>query len=435
MAAPSARAGGEEGPAPFRRRVALIHSDEDTPETVDRAKMVFALIGSLGLVPRMAICEEAPVATVADLLNYHCREYISVFEAAACSERDDDSFDEEVLERHGLAFDAALFPGVWKHATRIAGGSLRAAELLQSGECDVALHWQGGRHHATADRAAGFCYLNDVVLAALRLLRTYKAVVVLDFDIHHGDGTESAFAHSAAVLNVSLHQHAPGFYPGTGALADRGSGRGLNATVNVPLRPGCGSRTFRRVVTEVTSMCREWIDARSCAVIVQCGADGLAGDPRGGFNLQPADLAAALGSVLEMGLPTLVLGGGGYVQANAARAWALCSMRALGLPEPASDAQIPDADPFYDRYRQGSFMLTAMGASAASDEAESAHAPRTHDQNDEPYLSQLLDVIRARFAELQRTAGMRGVKRSLPTEALPILARADKASSVMAESA
>jgi histone deacetylase 8 len=376
------------------RRVALIHSDDtDTPETPERAKMVNSLLASLDLLPRMAVCERATCASADDLLAYHQRDYIAVLEAAgrAADDASQPEPDQRDLEQHGLEFDASAFPALWTHATRIAGGSLRAAELLCAGECDVAMHWQGGRHHATADRAAGFCYANDVVLATLRLLRVHRCVVILDLDIHHGDGTEEAFRHSGRVLNVSFHQFAPGFYPGTGALAESGSGRGKNATVNVPLRPGVSSATFSSVFETVAAMCRAWAGDRACAVVVQCGADGLAGDPRGGFNLSPAALAAAVGTVLDWRLPTLLLGGGGYVPENAARAWALCSIKALAMPDPPPDAQIPDSDEFYERYRSGSFLLCATSSAA--------HGP-PRDENDDAYVRELLTTLSQRFEAL-----------------------------------
>ncbi|KAG8470293.1 hypothetical protein KFE25_008714 [Diacronema lutheri] len=387
------------------RRVALIHSEEDTPETPERARMVTALITSLGLMPRLA-CEAAPRASAAELTRYHSREYVALLEEL---DRDDDDsasgeVDERALERHGLEFDAAAFPGVWAHATTIVGGSLRAAELLAKGESDVAIHWQGGRHHATAERAAGFCFANDVVLAALRLLATFRVVVIIDIDIHHGDGAEDAFRHSPNVLTASLHLREPGFFPGSGALSECGHGRGKHSTVNVPLRRGLSPATFARAFAHVAGMCRGWIGDRSSAVVMVCGADGIRGDPRGGWRLEPASLADAVGVVLDWRLPTLLLGGGGYVQTNAARAWALCTMRALQLPPADGAAQIPPDDEFYERYRDGSFLLHAVAeragalglACARADDNSGSHA----EQNDDAYLEGVLSTLRARFASL-----------------------------------
>lgn len=373
------------------KRVALVHSKEDTPETADRAEMVMALMTSLELLPHFVSVEAAPRASAEELCKYHSRDYVEALRILDRAEEEEETeLDEHEAERYGLAFDAAVFNGVWAHATTVAGGSLRAAELLASRKADVAVHWQGGRHHATSDRAAGFCYVNDVVLAALRLLASHRAVIVLDLDIHHGDGTEDAFRHSPSLLNVSFHLRAPGFYPGTGALSDCGSGRGTNATVNVPLRRGLNSATFARVFAEVAGLCRRWAGDRSCAVIVLCGTDGLRGDPRGGWNLQPSDLADAVGCVLDWHLPTLLLGGGGYVPANAARAWALCTMRALGLVA-ADNAQIPPDTAFFERYRDGSFFLHSSGKQSSS---ESGHAA---DENSTEYIEAVLATLRARF--------------------------------------
>ncbi|KAJ1633274.1 hypothetical protein T492DRAFT_982542 [Pavlovales sp. CCMP2436] len=388
-----------------RPRVALVHGIWDSPETPERALMVMSLLRALEIIPLLAICEPAPRASADDLCRYHSAEYVELL-------RLEDGEDEEVLARHGLSYDAPLFPGVWEYSTTVAGGSLRAAELLATGACDVAIHWQGGRHHATSDRAGGFCYVNDIVLAALRLVRAFRTVVVIDLDVHHGNGTEEAFAHSANVLNVSLHLHAPGFYPGTGALADCGSGRGTGTTVNVPLRPGLSPAAFARVFAEVAALTHRWVGEQHCGVVVQCGADGLRGDPRGGLNLDPASLAAAVGTVLGWGLPTLLLGGGGYVETNVARAWALCTATALGV-EIEVDQQIPDSDEYYERYRDGSFLLRAVGTPLGGERGEEPAPLSQSDQNDEVYLQQLLSTLRARFPPAAAGEALRG---SLPDE-------------------
>jgi hypothetical protein len=116
-------------------------------------------------------------------------------------------------------------------AQRLIGLRTEPAKVLVPGGLAarlVALRGSNPAGKEAPKMAPGEAAEEESAEAIERLLRTFEAVVVLDVDIHHADGTESAFAHSAAVLNVSIHQHAPGFYPGTGALADRGRGRGLD---------------------------------------------------------------------------------------------------------------------------------------------------------------------------------------------------------------
>ena len=90
----------------------------------------------------------------------------------------------------------------------------------------MAINWSGGWHHAKRDSAAGFCYVNDVVLAIHRLQAAFKRVMYVDLDVHHGDGVEDAFSFTDKVMTMSIHKHEFGFFPGTGALKDVGFGKG-----------------------------------------------------------------------------------------------------------------------------------------------------------------------------------------------------------------
>lgn len=343
-----------------RHSVGYIFCDDstssDTPETAGRAAMVHSLVDALGLLDKVTIVERARRASRDDVCRFHSSEYVDLLLRVD----DEDGIEEvndEVLDAHGLAYDADWFPGVWRHASMIAGGSLRAADLLSSGACTRSIFWQGGRHHASVDRASGFCYVNDVVLATLRLLKRFDAVIVVDLDVHHGDGTERAFADSEKVLTCSFHHRAPGFFPGTGDVRDCGRGRGRGSTVNVPLRAGLRSHTFARLFRRVAQLLRSWAQCRSStAVVVQCGADCLAGDPRGAFELEPAALANAVGVLLDWDMPTLLLGGGGYKSHSAASAWALITMRALGAQLPA-EIDIPSGVIGWEHYRDGGFVL------------------------------------------------------------------------------
>lgn len=85
-------------------------------------------------------------------------------------------------------------------------------------QCDIAINWSGGLHHARADEASGFCYINDIVLAIIELLRYYARILYIDIDIHHGDGVQDAFYTTNRVMTVSFHKYGDGFFPGTGDL-------------------------------------------------------------------------------------------------------------------------------------------------------------------------------------------------------------------------
>ncbi|KAJ3115569.1 Histone deacetylase 8 [Phlyctochytrium bullatum] len=216
-------------------------------------------------------------ATLQELLAYHDEEYIRALLAAEKWD-DDDSDVMDALEAMGLTDDCQVFPGLAEYVRWTAGASLTAARELVEGRADVAIHWDGGRHHAERDRASGFCYVNDVVLSIMELHRAFPKVLYIDIDIHHCDGVESAFAYSSKVLRLSFHLREPGFFPGTGSPSDTGRGtRGRGHAVNVVLERGLTRQTlvkaFREAVVEGAGMAY-----RPDAVVMQCGVDGMWGD-------------------------------------------------------------------------------------------------------------------------------------------------------------
>lgn len=196
---------------------------------------------------------------------------------------------------------------------------MEGAARLNRGKCDIAVNWAGGLHHAKKSEASGFCYLNDIVLGIIELLRYHPRVLYIDIDVHHGDGVEEAFYTTDRVMTVSFHKYGE-FFPGTGDLRDVGVGNGKYYAVNVPLRDGIDDESYASVFQPVIQSCMDWY--RPSAVVLQCGGDSLSGDRLGCFNLSMAGHGACVNFVKNFGLPTLVLGGGGYTMRNVARTWA-----------------------------------------------------------------------------------------------------------------
>ena len=126
-----------------------------------------------------------------------------------------------------------------------------AATSIASGASDIAINWAGGLHHAKKREASGFCYINDIVLAILELLRTYPRVLYIDIDCHHGDGVEEAFYTTDRVLTCSFHKFGE-YFPGTGHVDDYGRDKGLGYAVNVPLRDGLTDEVFKGVFEPVS---------------------------------------------------------------------------------------------------------------------------------------------------------------------------------------
>jgi histone deacetylase 1/2 len=169
--------------------------------------------------------------------------------------------------------DNPVFEGVFEFCSISAGGSIgatnpnslshihvyrrtvfsAASEQINSGAADIAINWAGGLHHAKKREAAGFCYINDIVLGILELLRTYPRVLYIDIDCHHGDGVEEAFYTSDRVMTCSFHKFGE-FFPGTGTQDDRGHGKGKGYSVNVPLKDGMNDASFKSLYDPVSHL-------------------------------------------------------------------------------------------------------------------------------------------------------------------------------------
>lgn len=205
-------------------------------------------------------------------------------------------------------------------------------------------------HHAKKAEASGFCYVNDIVLAILELLKVHQRVLYVDIDIHHGDGVEEAFYLTDRVMTVSFHKYGD-FFPGTGALGDTGTGAGSLYSVNVPLQEGMDDESYRFVFEPVMQRVMETYQPG--AVVVCGGADSLSGDRLGCFNLSLQGHAACMDFLAKFGVPLLVLGGGGYTMRNVARCWCYETGRLLGLEldDALPDAALAEYDYYMDTHK------------------------------------------------------------------------------------
>ncbi|XP_064526465.1 histone deacetylase 8 isoform X1 [Pseudopipra pipra] len=194
------------------------------------------------------------------------------------------------------------------------------------------------------DEASGFCYLNDAVLGILRLRQKFDRVLYIDLDLHHGDGVEDAFSFTSKVMTVSLHKFSPGFFPGTGDVTDVGLGKGRYYSVNVPIQDGIQDEKYYQICETVLK--EVYAAFNPDAVVLQLGADTIAGDPMCSFNMTPEGVGKCLKYVLQWQLATLVLGGGGYNLANTARCWTYLTGVILGR---TLSSEIPDHE-FFTEY-------------------------------------------------------------------------------------
>ncbi|GBG33440.1 Histone deacetylase [Hondaea fermentalgiana] len=282
-----------------------------------RNEIVQALITASGLLNRVKVVEPQP-ASLEAARALHEDAYLQVLGAFEEASR-------EELMAYNLVDDAAPFPHVLQHALWIAGASLCAAAELAAGSADIAVNLCGGRHHAGSSRASGFCFVNDIVLAAQELQRRFGRVMIVDIDVHHGDGTERAFLHSNKVLTISFHQREPGFFPGTGDSSCRGKGKGEGYNVNVPFTHESDRAAFLFAFEKVFRDSFAFFSPG--AVVFVCGVDALKADPRGGLSLEAEDIVACTRIIRELcvdgptRVPLLVTGAGGYDFAAAAKTW------------------------------------------------------------------------------------------------------------------
>jgi len=245
---------------------------------------------------------EAPAATRDQLERVHDADHIDSIEAL--SARGGGNID----------LDTLASAGSWEAALHAAGGAVHGTErlLAEGGFAFCGLRPPG--HHAERDRAMGFCLFNNVAVAAAHAIAECGAerVLVLDWDVHHGNGTEAIFYSSPQVLYSSIHQSP--LYPGTGAIGDVGSGEGEGYTVNLPVPPGSGSDDFLALVQQVVApIAREW---RPDLLCVSAGYDAHRDDPLANCEVDDAgyfDLAASMRDLAgELDAPQLICLEGGY---------------------------------------------------------------------------------------------------------------------------
>ncbi|KAG7221490.1 hypothetical protein INR49_002465, partial [Caranx melampygus] len=267
----SHRRGDSDEDSAGTRRVAYVYSPEfiETCDTLskvsNRASMVHSLIEAYGLLEHMSVVKPR-LATIEEMAKFHTDSYLEHLRKIS---QDGDNDDPQSTD-YGLGYDCPITEGIFDYAAAVGGATLTAAQCLHDQKCEVAINWAGGWHHAKKDEASGFCYVNDAVLGILKLREKYERVLYVDVDLHHGDGVEDAFSFTSKVMTVSLHKFSPGFFPGTGDLCEIGLGKG------------------RGVMQEVRAQFNPE------AVVMQLGADTMAGDPMCSFNMTPVGVSKCL---------------------------------------------------------------------------------------------------------------------------------------------
>uniref|UniRef100_A0A0D9SA61 Histone deacetylase 1 n=1 Tax=Chlorocebus sabaeus TaxID=60711 RepID=A0A0D9SA61_CHLSB len=301
------------------------------PMKPHRIRMTHNLLLHCGLYRKMEIYR--PHKTNAEeMTKYHSDDYIKFLRSL----RSDNMLEySKQRQRFSVGEDCPVFDGLFDFCQLSTGGSVASAVKLNKQQTDIAVNWAGGLHHAKKSEASGFCYVNDIVLAILELLKYHQRVLYIDIDIHHGDGVEEAFYTTHRVMTVSFHKYGE-YFPGTGDLRDIGAGKGKYYAVNYLLRDGIDDESYEAIFKPVMSKVMEMFQPSTV-----CGSDSLSGDRLGCFNLTIKGHAKCVEFVKSFNLPMLMLGGGGYTIRNVARCWTYET--AVDL-----DTEIPNELPYKD---------------------------------------------------------------------------------------
>lgn len=293
------------------------------PLRVPRVSTVTDLSRALGWLPDTTF-RRSPRARPQALTMWHSEAYLAALQEAEAYG------PAPHLRAFGLGTPSnPVFPEVWRRPATSAGGVMLAAELLRDG--GVVYAPAGGTHHGLPDRANGFCYLNDPVLAILSLRRLgVRRIAYVDIDAHHPDGVELAFRNDPDTLMISVHEERR--WPFTGALEDAGGG----AVFNLPVPAGFNDSEMRAAMHELILPRTEAF--RPEAIVLQCGADAVEEDPLSRLSLSNGAHWSVVAALRPLSPRYLVLGGGGYNPWSVGRCWA-------GVWATLSGAEIPDCLP------------------------------------------------------------------------------------------
>jgi acetoin utilization protein AcuC len=293
------------------------------PLAIPRVSTCTDLIRAMGwLDPARYL--DAPMASDDQITRFHDPAYLAALKRAEARQ----AVTAEDRERFRIGADSnPVYREVFRRPATSAGGTMLAARLVAGGGI---VHCPGGgTHHGRPDRASGFCYLNDPVLALLTWLDLgLTNIVYLDLDAHHGDGVQDAFAGDSRVLTISIHE--AGRWPFTGAAGDRAGGSALNLPVPAGLNDSEHGLLMRRVVLPVIAA------RRPQAILVQSGADSLHEDPLAKLSLSNNAYWDAIAAVRPLAPRLVVVGGGGYNPYTVGRCWA-------GIWAVLNDIAIPPA--------------------------------------------------------------------------------------------
>jgi acetoin utilization deacetylase AcuC-like enzyme len=288
----------------------LKHDTGQHVEVAARLEAIIAYLEKTGLKEQLTLIKPRP-ATVDEIALVHTREYIKEI--------------EETARKGGgwLDPDTVMSAGSYEAALYAAGGLIRAVEAVMGGKISSAFALvRPPGHHATSGQAKGFCLFNNIAIAAKYALAEYnlERILIIDFDVHHGNGTQDTFYDDPRVMYISAHQYP--FYPGSGDIGETGGGAAKGTNINIPLPAGCGDSEYLKVFEQIIVPASRRFSPR--LILVSAGYDNHWADPlammevsTSGFG-QMAGIIKGLADELCGGRLALTLEGGYNLDALAA---------------------------------------------------------------------------------------------------------------------
>jgi acetoin utilization deacetylase AcuC-like enzyme len=264
----------------------LEHDETGHPENAGRLRRIMDVLGERGILDRLRLVEPRPV-TEQELRLVHTEQHIARV--------------REASERGGSYLDPDTYvsPQSFEAARMAGGGVTKAVEQVLAGHIDNAFALvRPPGHHATAARAMGFCLFNNVAIAARAALSRdeVERVFIVDFDVHHGNGTADTFADDPNVFYVSTHQYP--YYPGTGAKDEKGVGAGRGTALNVPLPTNVGDGGYARIFETLVRPLSERFSPD--LILVSAGYDGHWDDPLAHMALSLTGYARIARALIDM---------------------------------------------------------------------------------------------------------------------------------------
>lgn len=311
------RPSGAKASFVIARRCGEFQFSQEHPFRPDRQTSVYEMCRRRGLLDGAGISVvEIENAEDRVLERFHTKDYI---EALRRADRGDD-VDLDMIH-HGIGpAENPVFEGVFEFSALSATASLTAARLVADSG-GSAFNPCGGFHHAYPDRAAGFCYVNDVAIAIDELRKRGRRVAYVDIDAHHGDAVQHAYFGDRSVLTVSMHESGKTLFPWGGFDWEVGEGDAMGYNINVPLEPGTDDDNFLRLFNDIVMDALRIFDPE--VIVGQFGTDMLSTDPLTHLRLTNNGYIEAV-EILHGEFPAIVaLGGGGYNQQDVTKSWTL----------------------------------------------------------------------------------------------------------------